>query len=595
MEPLPEHSQFAKSLLEKQGVSLANPTAEQSDPQLANAQAATHALGVQAAQKILPAPSAEEIYADGQRGNPDAEKAAFLAQSAKAVDVQHMAKQQLAAQEAAETGPPIPQRAPSQIPGMPGDIIAGPADLTVAAAKLRDRGLAYAQQDSAAAKKVLKDTAAVDAEQAAAEKPHIDALATQSEESMARLQDFNTKANEQMDAKMAHFQTVQTEMETMAKEQPKDLLGQAGVNSLLGNIAIFLGGAGVNGFHENKNLQMLQSMADRNVAAQRNRFEMLQRVGQGDQTMYGMLMQKLQSKTAAEAALRSGYFDTYKAHLAQVGNQYSDKRAKLRVEAGVAQADQLKHEAMQKVQSEYQNTAVQATQLMDQQVMQQLQANAQQQAVDIQRYKVAADLEKEQHERAEKTKETSLLGVIGTTSKEEHAKLSEMWGGAYNMVSNLDEAQKIMNSGANFASGRAYIALKNINLGESKKYFNTGARLEPKEVSMMEAVGLSNWMYTERLMIDGGVGLTGTQIAEGLKGIQWLIAHDSFTTLKAGNPHLQVDPKDPIMGRFFYGKDATPQWQTDYTKRHGTEAGRDALKKAPVYTDTYTSGMGATW
>lgn len=590
------HRAHAQKLLSEAGADLSGPSAAEIDPQLANAQAAT---ALRAHLDSLPnAPtSAAQLYAPP--GTPPPQQQSFQDFAAQqlappvppggAPQADPNAAASFQGQPQQQPVPPQPQQPQQRLPS---ELITGPADLAVAAGNTRDKALGYLNQDTAKDAQIVRDTAHLDQQQAAAEKPFVDSMAAESQRAYNHINTVAQAVDQQQQLRMAHYQTVQDEMSKMAVEQPKDLMGQAGVNSLLGNIAIFLGGAGVNGFHENHNLQMIQSMAERNIAAQKNRYEMLSRVGQGDQTLYGMLQNKLQNTSAVENTLKNAYADTYAAHLKQVGSQFADKRTQLRVQLQLQKLDEYKHQNTLMYDDKLAKDSQGAIALADTQTQQHLaaQAAAHTAAIADAKFGLAADTEGEK--RKAYVRENSFTGLIGTANPKEHKDLATVWGGARNMISNIDEAKKLMMANKNAANARAYVALKNINLGEAKKFFNTGARLEPKEVQMMEAVGISWPMYCEAMM-NGGQGLTGTQIAKGLEVVQALIARNAYGSLKAGNPGLEWDKSDPLMGRFAPGQsEGTQDYERQAEKNYGPEKGRDEVSALPAYDPTQLAGEG---
>jgi hypothetical protein len=594
------HQAYARSLLDKELSKYSPVSTPDPDPLLANALAATNAQN----KTIADMPVSSNTQGITRALNPmpgDATPVQTFAQEAAA---QHQNEAQKAAQaaldaqtpegqaktmaDAASVGPTAPgQQAPGS-PRMPQNLIASAADAGITAAQNRDLGLAYANHDAKAAQQLAQNTAEVEKQENAARKPYEDDLAKQSDESFMRMQMLQQSVAAQQEKRMAHFQNVQDEMEKMAKSQPKDLMGQAGVNKMLGSIAIFLGGAGTNGQHENRNLQMIEQMADRNVQAQKTRFEMLQRVGQGDQTLYGMLTQKLQSGFAAEAALRNSYFSSYEAHLKQVGSQFADKRTSLKLQQATAKIDEMKHQTEMGVRHQWLQDGVGVVQLADNQEAKMAEALAAQHAAAIQDAKFGHELQKDQEAKDKDARDHGFRDVIGTVDGSEHAKLAESWGGAVRIVEDLNKAAELLKADPTASNARTWNALKAINLGAAKKYFATGQRLEGTEVAMMNGVGLSFPQFMEAMAL-GGKGMTPTEIEQGYRNIQALVAQDAFTTLQAGAPHLQWAPRNTLMGQFnpaVYKFDFAGQ----SLKNHGPSAKRGLAKSLPkLSTDAITA------
>jgi len=595
------HQAYAKAALEKELSKYDPATVAGTDPLLANAQAATAAQN----KAIADVPVSSDTQGLIRAAAPmpgDSTSIQSFAQEAAAqhqIEAQKAAKAALDAQtpagqaktmaEAATAGPPAPgqQVAPgAQNPNM---LIAGPADAGLYANQIQNQSIAYNNQDAAAAKNLAVDTGKVDIEQNAAVQPHLDALAQRSDDSLKRMEALQQSVAEQQEKRMAHFQTVQNEMETMAKAQPKDLMGQAGVNSMLGAIAVFLGGAGTNGQHENRNLQLIQSMADRNVQAQKNRFEMLQRVGQGDQTLYGMLTQKLQNSTAVETALRNGYLSSFEAHLKKVGGQFADKRTGLQVQKGLLATEQLRHQGEMTVRHQFLQDGVSIVQLANSREAQMNQAAVAQHAAAIADAKYGLDVQKKLDEDEKYQKENGFQDLVGTVSPTEHKDLAQQWGGAVRIVDTLDKAQQLLKADPTMSNTRTWNALKSIDLGAAKKYFDTGQRLEGAEVAMMNGVGMSFAQFAEAMALGSKSGMTPSEIEQGYRNIQALVAQDAFNAVHAGAPHVQWGPPSTKMGRFnpeVYKFDFAGQ----AAKNHGPTEKRGLAKSLPMLnTDALTA------
>jgi hypothetical protein len=131
----------------------------------------------------------------------------------------------------------------------------------------RDQELAGNARGSVEAKQYVAHKVKEAEDEAKAAQPFMDMANKQTAESNERLYKAHTLIQYQMEEKMRHFQSVQDEMADMAAQKPKDLFGEAGVNSVLGRIAIFLGGAGTAGLNgPNENLQRTETSRRKRIA-----------------------------------------------------------------------------------------------------------------------------------------------------------------------------------------------------------------------------------------------------------------------------------------------------------------------------------------
>lgn len=292
------------------------------------------------------------------------------------------------------------------------------------------------------------------------------------EDGYNRVQETEAAVAEQSKAALDNYAKVNEEMHKLAVSQPSDLFGQAGVNKTLGTIAIFLGGAGINGEHSNRALDQFQGMADRTVAAQKAKFEMLSRVGQGDQTLYGMLQTKLQNKVAVENTLKSMAMEANISMAQQAANQFAGPKARANAAKLVADAKMAQTQLMQRTNASYLHTASQAVAIAAQHQQTQVQGDA---ALIAQ---------------AEKHQAGSLDGFVGwVPTKTEHTRLAKIVGGARNMVAVVNNMEALSHvQGSPTEKAAAYRKFLVDSAGQflsARTLLETGTRLEEGELKMI--------------------------------------------------------------------------------------------------------------
>lgn len=399
--------------------------------------------------------------------------------------------------------------------------------------------------------------------EAGATQPFLDEANIRQQNSIARLQTAHKEINAQMEAKMQHFQAIQTEMQTMAEAKPKDLFGEAGVNSIMGRVAIFLGGAGMAGEGgANANLARIQNMADRNIAAQKNRFEMLSRIGQGDQTMYGMLSQKLSNTDAVEATMRNAYLTLAETQVKASMNSFAGQRAKVEGEKFLMESSEKRRQNDIVAQQRYQQGAAQSIQLAQEAENQRLMRE--QHALEMMR--------KEQRYQDEH----SLAGVKGTFSATDHGRLSKTIGAYRGMVAMLGDMNESLRGSPTVEKIRAFAVQNAEAFSDARSAWEMGARLEGPETAQARTATLN---VLDALFYQLQHVTTKTDALSLLRKIedtQATLTKAAFVKMKTAAPNVTFDRKDKLWGKF---DPATykPHYVRETNKEIGTVKGQAEL------------------
>jgi hypothetical protein len=370
--------------------------------------------------------------------------------------------------------------------------------------------------------------------EAKARQPADDLLAKRMEEGYDHVRAVESDVARQSQEAMDNYKSVNDEMHKLAVSQPTDLFGQAGVNKTLGSIAIFLGGAGTNGNGPNAAMAQLTAMADRTVAAQKTKFEMLSRVGQGDQTLFGMLQQRLQNSAAAENTLKSMAIESQKSMVQKAVNQYSAPKARANGSKLVADMESQQLQLMQRSNNAYLTHAGQAVQL----------------AAQHQGAKVAGDAAF--LAQAQKHQAGSLEGFVGwVPTTAEHTRLTKIVGGARNMVMvvNNMEALSHVQGGLDLksAAGRKFLVDAAAQFLSARQLLETGTRLEEGELKMisqfvpdMTEAGIANMLQKDPAAFYSKMQQIRT-IVTGIAARQVATAAPRTTAF---------DSKDPLWGQY---------------------------------------------
>jgi hypothetical protein len=331
---------------------------------------------------------------------------------------------------------------------------------------------------------------------------------------------------------ISRYQQTNADMHAMAIEKPQDIFGQSGTNGILGRISIFLGGAGSNGEHENRNLAYIQDLANRNIARQERNWNHLQAVGHSDETLYGQIRNQTQDAVATANVMNNMYLSAYGAQLKSMSNQYADKRTQLAVNKQLSEIhsqkmlldDQFAQHAIGTMQK---NLAISGSQAA---------------ATAGLQFKYAQAAHKEETRQQEQ----GLPGFDGIATKDRHADLSKFQSGGKSIVDGLDEIQKIltMHQGSRFDRARAISVLRAIIQGNARQFFETGTRLEGPEIKQMETVSTS---YMEGLLkiLEGG-GNDVTNMIGKLNATKHEVRRAVATKILGGQKNLTLNKEDPF-------------------------------------------------
>jgi hypothetical protein len=461
---------------------------------------------------------------------------------------------------------PSPQLTPQEMAANP-----APADgsisnlnqLAHAQLESRNQELGNNAQSLGEAKKYAAHKEDEATREAGAAQPFMDEANKQQQLSIDRLNTAHAAINEQMEAKMRHFQSVQTEMEVMAAQKPKDLFGEAGVNSVMGRIAIFLGGAGMAGEGgANENLQRIQNMADRNVAAQKNRFEMLAKIGQGDQTMYGMLTQKLNNTDAVEATMRNAYLTLAENQVKASMNTFAGPRAKLEGEKFLMESQEKRRQNDIIAQQRYQQGAGQAIQLA--------------QEAENQR------LIREQHaiEMAIKERKDmmdhSMAGVTGRINSTDHGRLSKVIGGYRGMIAMLGDMNETLRGKPTVEKLRAFAIQNAEAFSDARTAWEMGARLEGSEETKASVATLNRLDALFYQLQHVTTRTDALSLLRKIEDTQATLTKAAFVKIKTAAPNVTFDRKDPVWGKYDPGT-YKPHYVRDTEKEMGTFTGQQEL------------------
>lgn len=380
---------------------------------------------------------------------------------------------------------------------------------------------------------VDQGTEAVEGE-ANARAPADRVLAARMEEGYDHVKQVEADVAKQSQESMDNYKSVNDEMHKLAVSQPTDLFGQAGVNKTLGSIAIFLGGAGMNGNGPNAALAQLNSMADRTVAAQKAKFEMLSRVGQGDQTLFGMLQQRLQNTAAAENTMKSMALEAQKSMVQQATNQYAGPKARANGAKIVADMESQQLQLQQRSNNAYLTHAGQAVAIASQH----------------QTNKVTADAaflkEASAHQAG------SLEGFVGwVPTKAEHTRLTKIVGGARNMVAVINNMESLahVQGGIDLktAAGRKFLVDSAAQFLSARQLLETGTRLEEGELKMiaqfvpdLTEAGMANFIQKDP-----------AAFFEKLQQIRTIVTGIAARQVGTAAPRTTAfDSQDPLWGQY---------------------------------------------
>jgi hypothetical protein len=462
-------------------------------------------------------------------------------------------------------------------------MITNPAELAIAGAHTRDQALQANHLAELDARKYAKDQQKLDTDMAAAQKPVLDSMAQHEKDSNERLAIAHKAIGEQLDQRMTHFQGIQDEMQKMAMEQPKDLFGQAGVNSIMGRIAIFLGGAGMAGLNgPNENLQRINAMADRNIAAQRNRFEMLSKIGQGDQTMYGMLTQKLQNTDAVEATMRNSFLSMAEAQTKASMNTFAGPKAKIAGEKFLMDAANQRRQNDLAVQNTFQQNATQAMGLAQSQEANRLNQLRQMHQDELKEREFGLKIHQQELKEENYKTENSIDGLNGTVKPAEHAKLSHMAGGARGLVDMLGQMDAMLKGHPSVRKMRAFAVANAQAFKLARDYYETGMRLETGEEKQIATTSLNRADAMFYMLQHGTTGSDVTSLRDKIVDTQALVTRGAWTSLKTAAPNIKFDATDKIWGRFDPNT-YKPSYQSDTEEAEGTDEGESELSNAPAF------------
>ena len=380
-----------------------------------------------------------------------------------------------------------------------------------------------AMQRKAAADNIAADRAI----QKASQKPE-DILHDRIEQNFNDLHTAAAEVDQQAQAAIADYHQVQDEMKKMALAQPQDIWGQAGVSKMMGAASIFFGGYGVNGNHANHNLESINAMADRAVAAQKTRFEHLQAIGEGDRTLYGMLQQRLQNAQAVSGTLKNMALESYTGALRSIANQYADPKWKAAVEAQAAKI---------KEQQNVRDTAIGQTAIANSQRA--LQLLGRQKAIDVAQTAI-------KQKEAQKQLEHGVLGYKGYIPiNAEHGRVTKLVSGGRQMIQSMNHIDNMLNSPMTVEKFRQLLTVDAQAFKGARDYLETGTRIEEGEQAIIQQlkaypgeVALSSVLNAEKL----------NGLRAKLNAIRFLITEGTDTAVMSVAPGtVEPDESDPLM------------------------------------------------
>lgn len=359
---------------------------------------------------------------------------------------------------------------------------------------------------------------------------------------------------------IANYTTVDDEMRKMAMQQPKDFYDQAGVNSVFGRIAMFLGGAGTNGQHSNHNLEQMNSMAEKNVAAQRQRFEMLQHSGNSTHTLYGMLQSRLQDTVATETAIKNASLEVYKSGLQQVANQYATPMAMQKADVEIAKINDTQRKNVEAAHQSYLNTAANALALQGKQA-----------AIQTKQY---GTLLKAQQGHMD----NRISGFVGWVPKAEHPRLSKLVGGAQVLVKQANEVRRLVQEGKTVDQIREYLVNDAVMFKGARDFLETGTRIEAGEQSVINQLKGDN----KEGLLAMFSGMDAFGMADKMESIAAAVTRTANLEVHAAAPTTTAfDSQDGVWGAY---DPRTYKYSAAQRLAGGgahTDAGQSMLQQAP--------------
>lgn len=324
---------------------------------------------------------------------------------------------------------------------------------------------------------------------------------------------------------ITEYKTVNDKMMKLAESAPKDIWGQSGMNQMLGTVSIFFGGFGVNGNHANHNLEQINNMADRNIAAQKAQFEQLAAVGQGDKTLYGMLQQRLQNAQAVSGTMKNMAQQSYLSQLRSVANKYADPKFKAAVEtqAAAIKKDQVGREQLT------------AKTYVDESTATMKMIGAEKARQEILRLKT------------QKEEQYKIKGYTGhALNPTEHRELAKVVAGGRGMIQSLNHMEAMINAGATVAAIREYMTESAGLFKGARDYLETGTRIEEGEQKIInqlmvapgEAIA-SSWFG--RLKNSSGV-------MDKISAIRHMIREGMDQKVTTYAPDMVPDENDSLTG-----------------------------------------------
>lgn len=412
-----------------------------------------------------------------------------------------------------------------------------------------------------------KQNAAVDANIALAQKPAEDELQNRIQEGYEDLHKAKEQVEVESQAAIANYSQTQEQMRKLAMEKPQDLFGQSGVNRIMGSIAIMIGGAGTNGNHENHALAFINSLADRNIAAQKQQFLNLQAVGQGDQTLYGMLQNKLKNQEATEATLRNMAITAYESKLKQAANQYAGPKVKALLATQLAKTGEETNKNNQIASEAYLRNGEHILMIRSQE-------NASKVA------ERAAALKQNQY-----IQENQIAGVIGYVPKGAHERISKMVGGARTMVAMTNHIEDMIRAGADLSAIREYMVANAVQFKGARDFLETGTRIEAGEQRIIDQLNPASQESLFSAASEKLFGSDPTKLLAKLDAIRATVTETAWTEIQTTAPNTTAfDAKDPLWGRYdpHSYKSAADRLLAD---KYGDVRGRQTIDALPAYND----------
>lgn len=425
----------------------------------------------------------------------------------------------------------------------------------------RDSAASGNSQVAHAQAKAARDQTDFNTQMAAVNQPAEEFLHKRIEEGYADLHNAGQEVASQSQAAIANYQAMQDQMRQIAVQDPKSIWGQSGVNKVLGLAGIFLGGAGPNGNHANRQMETLNALADRNIASQRQQFEMLSKVGEGDRTLYGMLQSKLQNKDAVESSLRNAALESYKSMLRMNANQYAGPAGKVALEAQLAKIGDYQNTNNQSAAQSYLKNGEHILAIRGQENATKVAQNA-------------AAMEQNKY-----VMENGVDGVLGYVPPAAHERISKMTGGARTLISMTNHVEQMIEAGASMATIREYMVANAVQFKGARDFLETGTRIEEGEQRIINQLNPS----AKESIFSAFTRTDPTKLKEKLEAIKATVTEAAWTEIHTTAPNTTAfDKRDALWGGYEPGSYKGPA-QRELERMNGNPKGRPTLDSLSAY------------